>query len=177
MKFRRGLNPSLQNQIATLGQGRPSDNNPEAWYAAARLHEQSHASNAAFINSRPTPVPVRPMVPLCPNPFIPLRPPIAPGFQRASHHGDAPNPSSTRPVPMDVDAVRKRSTTAMSCHRCGELGHFAKDCVRCFDVRYMITDEQEEWIQHAMVARDVAEVEHKAAAQEDVVENFGVDNE
>ena len=79
---------------------------------------------------------------------------------------------------MDVDAVRKRSTTALSCHRCGELGHFAKDCARRFDMRYMTTDEQEEWIQHAMVARDVAEVEHKAAeAEEDVVEDFGVDNE
>jgi hypothetical protein len=178
MKFRRGLNPSLQNQIATLGQGRPHDNEPEEWYAAARLHEQSRASNAAFINTRPTPVPARPLIPARPNPFIALRPPAVPSFQRTHNNGDAPNPSSARPVPMDVDAVRKRSTTTLSCHRCGELGHFAKDCARRFDVRYMTTDEQEEWIQRAMVAKDVAEVEQRTVEEQgDVIEDFGVDNE
>src|SRR5277367_2842853 len=75
MKFRRGLNSSLQNQIATLGEGRPKDNDPEAWYAAARLHEQSCASNVAFVNSRPTPAPIRQLIPVRPNPFIPLHTP------------------------------------------------------------------------------------------------------
>ena len=55
MKFQRGLNPSLQNQIAILGQGQPSDDDSKAWYAAAHLYEQSRASNATFIHSHPAP--------------------------------------------------------------------------------------------------------------------------
>jgi hypothetical protein len=42
----------------------------------------------------------------------------------------------------------------------------------------MTADEQDEWIQHAMVAKDVAEVEHRAVEEQDeVVEDFGVNNE
>jgi len=178
MKFRRGLNPSLQNQIATLGQGRPKDDDPEAWYAAARLHEQSRASNTAFVNSRPAPAPIRPAIPVRPNPFIPLRAPAAPTFQRAVNNFDTPNPSSACPVPMDVDAARKRNTTTLSCYRCNELGHLAKDCPRRFDVRFMTSDEHDEWIQQVMVAKDVSDVEHRAMEEQgDAAEDFGANNE
>ena len=178
MKFRRGLNPSLQNQIATLGEGRPKDSDPEAWYAAARLHEQSRASNVAFVNSRPTPAPIRQLIPVRPNPFTPLCAPAAPTFQRAAFNPDTSNPSNARPVPMDVDAAKKRNTTTLSCYRCNELGHLSKDCPRRFDVRFMTSDEHDEWIQQVMVAKDVSEVEHRATEEQgDATEDFGANNE
>ena len=181
MKFRRGLNPTLQNQIAVLGQGRPADDDPEAWYAAARLYEQSRASNAAFVSSHQSTTTYR-----APNPprlnAVPNNRALnilpAPAPPRPVYGAGVPAAASSRPVPMDVDAIRKRNTTALSCHRCGEPGHFAKDCSHRFDVHYMTIDERDEWVQGLMVAKDVAEV----VQREEVVpiqeaEDFGVDNE
>ena len=182
MKFRRGLNPSLQNQIAVLGQGRPADNDPEAWFAAARLYEQSRASNAAFIHSHPNPAsrpanPVRPSAPPAPRTFSSLPMPLAPRPLYAA--GGTPAAASNRPVPMDVDAVRKRNATTLSCYRCAGLGHLAKDCPQRFDVRYMTSEERDDWAQHLLIAKDVAEVEKRAdeSPEEAQVEDFGVDNE
>ena len=35
VKFRRGLNPQIQNAVATMASGRPSDMDPMAWYKMA----------------------------------------------------------------------------------------------------------------------------------------------
>ena len=35
VKFRRGLSSQIQNSVATMASGRPSDASPEAWYAMA----------------------------------------------------------------------------------------------------------------------------------------------
>ena len=48
VKFRRGLNPSIQNAIATMVTGRPSDADYEGWYRAARRIDQARAANEAF---------------------------------------------------------------------------------------------------------------------------------
>src|SRR5258705_7020905 len=37
MKFRKGLDWELQDRIAEMVQGRPDDDDPEEWYAAARV--------------------------------------------------------------------------------------------------------------------------------------------
>ena len=181
MKFRRGLNPSLQNQIAILGDGRPADNNPGAWYAAARLYEQSRASNAAFVQSHASSPssrlqnPIRPTVPSGARGLSSF--PTA-ALQCSPFAAGAPAPASNRPTPMDVDSVRKRSTTTLACHRCGEVGHLIRDCPRGFDVRYMTADERDEWVQQLLVAKDVAEVEQKVdVLTSEVVEDFGVNDE
>ena len=36
VKFRRGLNPQIQNSVATMSSGRLSDANPDEWYNMAR---------------------------------------------------------------------------------------------------------------------------------------------
>ena len=36
LKFRRGLNPTLQDKIAESSRDRPPDNVPDKWYAAAQ---------------------------------------------------------------------------------------------------------------------------------------------
>jgi hypothetical protein len=35
VKFRRGLDPQIQNAVATMANGQPSDLIPTAWYKAA----------------------------------------------------------------------------------------------------------------------------------------------
>ena len=48
LKFRHGLNSTIQNYIACLTHGRPSDDNPEDWYDAAILCDENRIANAAF---------------------------------------------------------------------------------------------------------------------------------
>ena len=38
VKFRRGLNPQMQNAVVTMASGRPSDRNPTRWYEMACTH-------------------------------------------------------------------------------------------------------------------------------------------
>jgi len=55
VKFRRGLNTQLQNSVATMASGRPSDSIPSQWYDAARIVDENRAANEAFYSSsRPT---------------------------------------------------------------------------------------------------------------------------
>ena len=41
VKFRRGLNPQVQNAVATMSSGRPSDANLDEWYSMARTVDQN----------------------------------------------------------------------------------------------------------------------------------------
>ena len=55
VKFRRGLDTQIQNAIATMPSGRPSDMVPTDWYTAARTIDQNRATNEAFRSSYRTP--------------------------------------------------------------------------------------------------------------------------
>jgi len=59
VKFRRGLNPQVQNVVATMTAGRPSDTFPTAWYEAARNVDQNRTSNEAFQSSFCSSTPAR----------------------------------------------------------------------------------------------------------------------
>jgi len=48
VKFRQGLKLNVQSQIATMLFGRPTDTNPEAWYAVAWRINQAQLANEAF---------------------------------------------------------------------------------------------------------------------------------
>src|SRR5882757_2675619 len=48
MKFRKGLDRDLQDCIAEMVQGRLDDDDPEEWYAAARVLDANRAANQAF---------------------------------------------------------------------------------------------------------------------------------
>ena len=60
---------------------------------------------------------------------------------------------------MEVDATRRRNPIPMLCRRCGEPGHFAKECPRSYDVRYMTSEEKKEWIEQLLSDADVAKTE------------------
>ena len=48
VKFRRGLNPTIADAVATMSSGRPDDLDPDAWYEAAIRIDQNQAANTAF---------------------------------------------------------------------------------------------------------------------------------
>ena len=48
VKFRKGLDPQIQNTIATMPYGRPLDTSPENWYKAAKNIDQNQEANEAF---------------------------------------------------------------------------------------------------------------------------------
>jgi hypothetical protein len=54
VKFRRGLNPSIADAVATMASGRPDDLDPEAWFEAAIRFDQNQAANAAFRSTHST---------------------------------------------------------------------------------------------------------------------------
>lgn len=48
VKYRRGLNPDIQNQITHMMIGQPGDVSPDEWYNAASLCDKNRTTNVAF---------------------------------------------------------------------------------------------------------------------------------
>jgi hypothetical protein len=117
VKFRRGLNAQIQNVVATMASGRPSDTSPDGWYSMARVVDQNRATNEAFQSAYRGPTSAsRPTFSLsstAPTRTIPVVPP-------PRHAHTVPTPGN--PVPMDVDLLRKRGALPSSCYRCGNRG-------------------------------------------------------
>jgi len=67
---------------------------------------------------------------------------------------------------MDIDATRRRNAVPMLCRRCGEPGHFARECPKAYDVRYMSSDEREDWIERLLSDSDVAAAEAQSPTPE-----------
>ena len=146
IKFRRGLQRDIQDQIATLPVGGPLDSDPEAWYQAALRCSANREANAIFHASPRATLPPRPAT------FSAIpRSMIAP-----------PQPASISTPPPKSEAPKKdRTNVATSaggdnCYRCGGLGHFSKDCPRKYDVRFMTTEEHDEWMNEQALLRDAA---------------------
>ena len=157
MKFRWGLNPSIQTCIALTLEGHLKEDQPLDWYMAVRVLALTHAANEAFQASRTTSATttassfagihrgaegsnrVLPPPVVCPNimPVIPA-PPMAPG-----------------PTPMDVDAMKWRFGIPRTCQCCGKVGHFVWECPQAYNVCYMMADECEEFTEHLLMAEDI----------------------
>jgi hypothetical protein len=171
VKFRRGLDPRTQDAIATMTSGRPSDEIPTHWYNAARTLDQNRATNEAFRSSYR--VPTSNSIP------IQTRQPV-PGISRFPINAHF-RPSPGNPIPMDVDAARKRAAALISCYRCGKAGHKVPDCPLRFDVRTFTLDELQSLLESKMAELDVvaAEDDHEVTVEEDKpkVQDFADSNE
>lgn len=168
VKFRRGLDPQIQNAVATMTNGRPSDVAPTAWYDAARNIDQNRASNEAFRSAHRTPIP----------------------FQTATRAGTLPisrpiptqahvRPTPGYPVPMDIDAGRRKAPPPPTCYRCNKSGHRSPDCPLRFDIRALSTDELEAELENRLAKRDVVPTEDcpSIAEEETPPSDFLQDNE
>jgi hypothetical protein len=159
VKFRRGLDPRIQDAIATMASGRPSDIIPSQWYNAARTVDQNRATNEAFRSSYRIPLPVQ---------SNPQPRQTASGVLRPPAHAHI-NPSPGNPVPMDIDAARRKASMPITCYRCGQPGHKAPDCKLRFDVRALTIDELQAYLEDKMTALDVVPEPEEVATEEEKV--------
>lgn len=159
-KFRRGLQRDIQDLIAQLPMGRPEDNEPEEWYAAAIRIAENRATNATFHGGAKTSTPTSWFKNTSP-PTSDLRPPPP----------TIPLPkASQNPVPMDIDATKRKGVNPSVCYRCGQPGHLKPQCPKRFDIRHMTTEEVDEWMQQNAIERDVAELK-ETETEEDFQSN------
>jgi Retrotransposon gag protein/Zinc knuckle len=156
VKFRRGLNREIQDQIAQLAIGRPRDDQPEEWYQAAVTADENRTTNLLFHGGSRMPTP------RTSGGFIPT--------QRLVSPIQGPRlPTSTPPrLGGNYQARNERTKEEQpdSCRRCGKTGHWAKDCEKRFDIRLMTMDEKEEWLQELALQADTVELEGRLAESE-----------
>jgi hypothetical protein len=160
LKFCCSLNPTTQDRIAESGTGGPQDRDFEGWFKAARHLDLNRLANEAFhYASR------RPLTQSVPT----LTTQSAPPRNLFSFfHSQAP-PTAATPavmhtplcalppgVPMDIDRTRTFKPIKQTCHRCGQTGHFSKECDLRHDVCHMTLEEEDEFIQHILANRDAA---------------------
>jgi hypothetical protein len=165
IKFQRGLQHDIQDQIAQLPFGRPLDDDLEAWYQAALQSAANREANTAFHRLART-IPTRAFAPTRPSAPLPaalrqfsFNPPFTP----------SPPRNETGLVPMDIDAACKKAVTPFTCHQCGGPGHMAKDCPRRYDIRYLSLEEHEEWMQEQALQQDVEEARKRAEEVEGLI--------
>jgi hypothetical protein len=170
VKFRRGLNSQIQNAVATMASGRPSDTSPAQWYEVARTVDQNRATNEAFQSSHRGPAPTPPRVLTT----FPARSTQQHAPQRHAHL--VPTPGN--PIPMDIDATKRKALSTALCFRCGRSGHFAKDCPDRYDVRLLSVDELQSLLEDRFAQLDVTPVEPTRTEEEvDDQEDFQKGNE
>ena len=117
VKFRRGLDLQIQNVVATMMNGRPSNIAPTAWYKAARNIDQNRASNKALCSAHH--IPTNFMNTLCSSAQPTLQPPSTQAHIK---------PTLGNQVPMNIDASRRRTLAILTCYWCGKPGHKVLDC-------------------------------------------------
>lgn len=150
VKFRRGLDPEIQNYIANMMEGRPDDSDADGWYSAASRCDENRAANAAFRSSSRPLFNTRFPTAQTHAPVSSARPAVPPQTSSSV-------PTSNLPAPMDVDATKRGGIRTSACYRCGKTGHLIKDCPQGFDVRFMTEDEREDWIQQLLSSADVGD--------------------
>ena len=153
VKFRKGLDPQIQNTIATMAYGRPSDSIPDAWYKAAKNVDQNWAANKAFKLASHTPIPA------CMTSSVPI-------------HPGPPSLSWILPLVMKVNST-PANLTPFNCYWYHKPGHLAVNCPQKHNIHTLSVEEIEMAL---MGKRDMAKIEDlpvevKKADLEDFVQD------
>jgi hypothetical protein len=160
LKFCRGLNSTTQDRIAKSGMDRLQDMDFNGWFKAAQRLDLNCLANEAFYYAsrrpptHPIPTPMIHSAPLCTLfSFLCSHAPPTAGTPAAMH---APSHALPPGVPMDVNHTQTLKPVVQTCYRCGQTGHTSRKGDLHHDVRHMMLDEQDEFIQHIMVNHDTA---------------------
>jgi hypothetical protein len=57
---------------------------------------------------------------------------------------------------MDIDHTQTLKPLTQTCYHCGQTGHISKECDLHHDIRHMMLDEQDEFIQNIMANHNTA---------------------
>jgi hypothetical protein len=178
IKFRKGLDPAIQNKVALLGDGTPDFDDPEGWYAAARKVARNREANEAFVESnknalRTSTRPPNSAPRLVPGPTLQSGVPRKDRSLYVPFRASGPTLPHPRdgPEPMDVDRTRSQGNFPMTCRRCNKPGHYARECPHAFDVRTMTLQEKLELIPELLALADVSRV---PSSELDSEEDLGV---
>jgi len=159
VKFHRGLDTQIQNAIATMPSGRPSDMVPTDWYTAARTIDQNRATNEAFWSSYQT-LSVA-LTQTCPSTFNTVQ---FQALEWSTNHQHAPTPRN--PVPMDIDTSWKTQPLPFSCYQCRKAGHKAPNCPTRFDIRELSIDDLQTYLEDCLAELNAKHSEPTAEVEE-----------
>lgn len=188
LKFRRGLDVTIMDQIATMPIGRPADDCLQDWMNAARVIAQNRSANQAFHTATRGGTSSQPRAsthPFAPKPLSRFTQPPAPQVHPFWQNRPSPQVASNTPVPMEVDATRHKKSVPLTCYRCGALGHLANNCPKRFDVRVLADslspEEQEEFLQEILARKDAVQtsevLESEVELEEKLEQDFATRNE
>ena len=155
IKFRRGLDLALQNQVALLGDGAPDFGDLEGWYEAAQRVFQNKEANKAFIetnrgvtcNHAPTPPATK---------FGGVFIPTCKVLLTALMQNPIPQPSENGPTPMDIDCAHRKGGHTTVCLQCWQPGHYAHECPQAFDIQSMTMEEKLELLLELLTLVDLS---------------------
>ena len=70
----------------------------------------------------------------------------------------SPPPLKNGPTPMDVDHMRGKGNPEVMCFCHWQLGHYARECPRAFDIQLMTMEEKLELLPEFLALVDVSQV-------------------
>jgi Retrotransposon gag protein/Zinc knuckle len=158
LKFRRGLDPTLQDRIAESPTC-PENEDIDAWFAAARRLDRNRIANEAFRGSSIKRVQPQPPTTKSFSQTPPKRFEFGSIPPATLNRPPAPSKAIPMGIPMDIDASKQSKAVDDTCRRCGEVGHWRNQCPHRFDVRYMDLDEKEALVQTILRTKEGEETE------------------
>ena len=140
IKFHKGLDPIMQNTVATLGENALDIDEPKKWFEATQKVSQNRDVNKAFLETSQSTVKANPRTSLAiPRLAVPLTQPFSLltfSFKASPWTMPVPNPVTSKdgPAPMEVDRARPRTDHLVVCHHCHRTGHYALECPWAYDI-------------------------------------------
>ena len=66
--------------------------------------------------------------------------------------------ATLNPIPMDIDAVKRKNANPLVCYHCRESGHLKPQYLKQFNIQHMTMNEMEKWMQQKVLDQDAVEL-------------------